>query len=128
MINIVYFLLKILTVAILGIYYTVGGTILSLLFNKIFKKFNKEEYNKKSTVEIFFEVFVNTTLITLGAYLLRHIIKKIKFPYDGIYDFDHRTVKEIDGGITITMALIMFMDSYKEKIKYLITNRIMAGD
>lgn len=124
MVNIVYFLLKILTVAILGIYYTIGGTLLSLLFNKVFKDFNKEQYDKKSTIVIFLEIFLSTTLITLGAYLLRHIIKKVKFPYDGIYDFNHRSVREIDGGITITMALIMFMDSYKEKLKYLIKNRL----
>ena len=120
----IFFLLRILTVAILGIYYTVGGT---LLFNKIFSDFDTEKYKKKSTISIFLEVFINTALITLGSYLLRYIIKKIPFPYDGIYGFNHRDVKEIDGGITITMALIMFMDSYKDKVKYLITNRVMMN-
>ena len=117
-------LVKLLDIALLGIYFFIGGVIISKIINNyIVSEYNEEEYNKKSKLTILGELLINTALITTSAYLLRQLVKKIPFIFDkhcfGNMCYNHKQVMEIKGGVVIAFAVIVLQTNYKKKLVYL---------
>tara|TARA_B100000424_G_scaffold91232_1_gene68623 strand:+ start:6378 stop:6824 length:447 start_codon:yes stop_codon:yes gene_type:complete len=52
------------------------------------------------------------------AYIIRHIIRIVPFPFDKIYGYQHSRVSErFSGGAIIGFSLIVFLEQFKEKLK-----------
>ena len=112
--------IKLLDISLLGIYYFIGGVILSIMIDKLFSKYDEEIYEKKTTMEIFIECCLYISLIMVCVYILRNIIELIPFPLHGYYDYDHYKVREIRGGVLISFAIVTFQPNLKAKVVKLI--------
>tara|TARA_B100002051_G_scaffold246080_1_gene253916 strand:+ start:314 stop:706 length:393 start_codon:yes stop_codon:yes gene_type:complete len=115
--------IKMVDISLLGVYYLFGGIILSLIIDKLFPVYDEEVYRNKPLLEIFLEICLNISLIMIIVYILRNIVGKIPFPFDGVAGYDHKRVSEIKGGILIAFAIITFQPKFKNKITLLI-NRL----
>jgi hypothetical protein len=116
--------IKLLDISLLGIYYFIGGVILSIMIDKLFSKYDEEIYEKKTIMEIFIECCLYISLIMVCVYILRNIIELIPFPLHGYYDYDHYKVREIRGGVLISFAIVTFQPNLKDKVNKLV-NKII---
>jgi|SaaInlV_165m_DNA_1040744.scaffolds.fasta_scaffold25039_1 hypothetical protein len=112
--------IKMIDISLLGIYYLIGGILLSNLINRIMPDYNKEEYDSKSKIQIILELFANTILIMISAYILRNIVALVPFPLDGVYGYNHSIVKEVSGGVIISFAVIVLQSSFKRKLEHVV--------
>ena len=112
--------IKLLDISLLGIYYFIGGVILSIMIDKLFSKYDEEIYEKKTIMEIFIECCLNISLIMISVYILRNIVELIPFPLHGYYGYDHYKVREIRGGILISFAVVSFQTNLKDKVNKLV--------
>ena len=60
--------LRLIDVCILGIFYFIGGVIISKILTHIFPKYTEEEYNEVSTPILTIELMLHASLIMLFAF------------------------------------------------------------
>jgi hypothetical protein len=120
-------LIKMLDISILGNIYFLCGVFVSIVLEGLFPKFDKEEYDKKSSVMIYLELALIVALIMIFAYLIRITIKKIPFLFDGVQigdiTYNHAQLKELNGGILYAFSILLMQKNFKDKTLYLI-NRV----
>ena len=127
--QILFYLNKISAISLLGIYYITFGIILSLLIRKVFDSENNknkfiEKWDNSSTIRLILHIYLQTIVIMLGAYLIRKIVKNIPYPFDKHFGFEHSRLKELNGGVLIAFAIVVFLTPFKSLITYLIKNRL----
>jgi len=115
---------KLIDIGIVTVYYFVFGVIAAKLFDKFYGKFDKEDYEKKSTVLIFLEIILHLFLIGVSAYVLRNIVQLIPYPLEGVAGFQHRRLKELDGGYVLSVILVLFQKNLMSKISFF-TKRVI---
>jgi len=108
--------IKIFDIAYIFSFYAIMGFILSIVFNKIFIKYDKTKYDKKNTFIILLEICFIFSLIGIIVYICKNIFERIPFPLDGIYDYKHIKVKEINTAIPLTYTILFFSDGLKDKL------------
>ena len=113
-------LIKIFDISLLGNYYFFFALIVSYFIKKLFKKYDKEKYNKKSSLLIFLEIFLRVSFLVVSVYFIRRIIWFIPFPFDGVLGFDHTRVKERNGVVILAFATLMFQSDLKHVTLHLI--------
>lgn len=121
-------------VFILTIYFLIAFVV-SLLLQAILKRILPKQSNplkqqkqqpqqqqqQKQPLNSFFvfvEIIISITLIVIVSYFFRNIVQQIPFPLDGIEGFDHKKVKELQGGI-LTTFLFLFNNQIFTKAKEL---------
>ena len=107
-------LIKIFDISLIGNYYFFFALIASYFINKLFEKYDKEKYKKKSSVKIFLEIFLRVSLLVVFVYFIRRIIWYIPFPLDGVLDYDHTRVKERNGVVILAFAILMFQSDLRQ--------------
>lgn len=115
---------KLVDIGIVTVYYFVFGVIAAKLFDKFYGKFDKEDYEKKSTVLIFLEIILHLFMIGVSAYVLRNIVQLIPYPLEGVAGFQHRRLKELDGGYVLSVILVLFQKNLMSKISFF-TKRVI---
>ena len=115
----------------LGFLFTFLGVLSALFYsdiinyvypehNNIVKKFkeNENEYSNSymKIGEIIFSTLIDISFIVITAYIIRKIIKRIPFSFDGVCNFDRKLVKEINGGVILSAAVITYY-SVVDKLK-----------
>ena len=58
-------------------------------------------------------------MIMISAYIIRNIVARIPFIFDGIRGYKHKRVKEISGGVIIAFSIIALQNGYKKDINTL---------
>ena len=116
-------LIKMLDISCIGIYYFLLTLITSLFLVKIFPKYDKEKYKKISSFKLVLELLLRVCLIMLSVYFIRIIVKKIPFPLDGYYGYDHNRVRELNGVVIMAFSILVLQKDFKEKTE-LFGNRI----
>jgi len=111
--------IKIFDIAYIFTCYAIMGFILSIILNKIFIKYDKTKYNKKSTFIILLEICFIFALIGIIVYISKNLFEKIPFPLDGIYGYEHKKVKEINTAIPLTYTILFFSDGLKDKLYHI---------
>ena len=59
-------------------------------------------------VQMFLMVFVQVACVAILAYYVRNIVQKIPYPLDGVAGFQHSKLKELNGGVLIAFALLLY--------------------
>lgn len=113
-------LIKVFDISLLGNYYFFMAVIISYLINKLFEKYEKEKYKKKSTLLIFTEIFLRVSLLVISVYFIRNIINIIPFPFDGYEGYDHHRVKERNGVVILAFAILIFQSDLKHVTLHLL--------
>ena len=109
-------LVQVLDTVIDGNLLFILGISSGLIAEKLFPKFNQEEYNKKQIHELYLEIFLYISYITINSIFIKKIITNIYTPVSLLNsDFNY---KNVSGGIILAFSLLFFQSNLKEKIKY----------
>lgn len=110
--------IKMLDIGILTVLYFTFGYIFSWLINKLYSNFNTD--SKPNKFLVFLEVCGQIFVIGVLVYIIRNLIELIPFPFEGIYGYQHKKVKELySGGIALTFGLFYAQDNIKAKLNYI---------
>tara|TARA_B100000242_G_C43050768_1_gene490929 strand:+ start:254 stop:637 length:384 start_codon:yes stop_codon:yes gene_type:complete len=115
-------LVKTVNVFILGnIFFFIGVYV-----SKLYKKYLIKEYDKdKTKIENTLQLSLEIGIICMTVYLIRIFVKflnKSKFhPLRGIYNFNPIDVLELNGGVVLSFAFLMYV---KEPIQSKLDNLI----
>ena len=105
-------------VILVTLYYLVFGFLASLLVNHVLEIFDEDmdKYETFSTWRLGVEVGAHVIILAVVFYLLRLLIRRIPFPWDGRRGYDHSTLYEIDGGIVLVVVILFFQRRLIEKV------------
>ena len=93
------------------------GLSSGFMCEKLFPKFNKEVYDKKSISELYLEIFLYVSYITVSAIIIKKIASNYISPIE--YMNSNFNYKVVSGSVILAFSLLFFQSSFKEKIKYL---------
>jgi len=111
-------LIKILDVFLLGNIYMFLGCIISSFFKKyICKPYDNKKNKYLNLLQLFYEI----GLVMIVVYFIRIFIKYyLPNPLNGIYGFNAKEITEINGGIILAFAFLLYIkDPVKSKINKL---------
>lgn len=109
-------ILRLVDISFLGILYLIGGIIVSSIITMFFPKYDEEVYKFKSYRNLTLEIFSTAALLCVLGYVLRNIVRKIPFPLDGLFGYQHQNRSEIRGGIIISFAIFVLLTDFRKKI------------
>jgi hypothetical protein len=108
--SIAFYSVKIMSIVIISIIYFFCGTALSVFLDIII---SEEDPAKKSTIKLTAEIAGIFGIIGVAYYGMRHFIKYMPFPLDGMYNFKYKLLKEASGGVIISYILFTYQDKLK---------------
>ncbi len=117
---------KMLDISLIGFYFFVLGTFFALIINKYAP--DRDNYEKKPTYLILLHLFIQTSLIMIGAFLARFIVKKIPYPLDGVWEYNHSRTSELNGAPLLGFVMITLQYKFADELKYLIYNRLKVDE
>jgi hypothetical protein len=109
-------LIKLFDIAYIFSLYVLGAFIQSLILSSLFKDFNKEEYDKKSSIKIFIEICLIFACIGILVYFTKNLLEHIPFPLDGYKGYNHSRLKEINTAIPLTYTILFFQRGLRKKL------------
>ena len=112
-------LIKLTDIGLLGIYYLLGALIFISFFNSLSKRiFNTKKYPIKTlpTWKIILQICIQSAVICILGFFLRHFVRHIPYPFDGLYGYDHSRTKEVNGGIVIAFGIITAFSDFKDRV------------
>ena len=111
--------IKMIDLSFLGILYFLFASLSSVGLDKLFPEYEEEVYSKKDIFDIFLECVLIISLIMIIIYIIRNIIQIIPFPLDGYMGYKHSRLKEMNGGVLLSFSVVIFQNSFKDKILHL---------
>lgn len=111
--------LKLLDLFLLTIYYFTTGFYISAVIDWIAGPFDETTESKKSTLRLFVESVLYTFALIVIFYIVRNLISRIPFPFEGLYGFKHDLVKEREGDVIFVFILFLYQEYYVNKLTYL---------
>ncbi len=111
-------IVKMVTIFVLANIYLYLGVLTSTFMNKyVAKPYDKKKSDFLNLLQLVWEV----GLIVTAVYIIRIIVKtKIPNPLHGMYGFDSKRIKEINGNIILAFAFLMYLqDPIKSKVQRL---------
>ena len=115
----------------LGILYTLFGILFALSYHSIMEKIypshneivkiydnNPDDFLKsnKNIIRLIISTLIDVSMVVFIAYIIRKIVKRIPFGLNGICNFDRKIVKEINGGVILSAAVMTYY-SVVDKLK-----------
>jgi hypothetical protein len=113
--------LKLLDMLLLSVYYFVIGFFIASAIDWFIGKFDSSNEDSKSTLQLFAEAIFYTFCLVFVYYIVRNVVERIPFPFEGLYGFRHELVKEKSGDVVFVFVLFFYQQYYVNKLKYLHT-------
>lgn len=111
--------LKFLDIFLLSGYYFIAGFFIASAIDFAIGKFSSHNDETKPTWQLFAEAIWYTFVLLIVFYIVRNIIERIPFPFDGLYGFQHSRVKERTGDVIFVFILFYYQEFYVQKLKFL---------
>lgn len=113
-----YIAVEILDVVLVTIYYLIFGFAASLAINHVIEVFDEDagKYSQFSTLRLGVEIAAHAIVLAVVFYFLRNFIRLIPFPCDGMRNYNHSSLYEIDGGIVLVIVILFFQRQLIEKV------------
>ncbi len=107
----------------LGILYTLFGILFALSYssimeyiypshNDVIHLFDKDpnEFFKsnKNILNLIISTLIDVSMVVFIAYIIRKIVKRLPFGLNGVCNFDRKIVKEINGGVILSAAVMTY--------------------
>lgn len=96
--------------------------IATMLDKKVYSKIHFSEVKndaEKEIIPLLGELLIILTINGIVAYVLRNILQKMPFPFEGVYGFRHMNIMEVKSGAAILVVLMYFATTIVNKIKIL---------
>lgn len=100
--------IKIINIGWTNTFYFFTAIIVIHLLDLYYGKFNEEEYENKSNMDICIEFLIYIWLISISIYIIRNVFISIPFPFDGYLGYNHMRVKEIQTASIYTIFVLAF--------------------
>ena len=102
------------------IYFLLGAIVANIITN-FQTKFNSVEEDKKtlihSSLNLIILIWINGVLI----YIARTLVELIPYPFDNLFGFEHKKVKELGAATAFTFVLLYYQPNLNDIMKYLAT-------
>ena len=101
------------------LYYFLGGLGMSYFMEKFFVDvdYHKHDTEIKSTTILLLDILLSVFVINMFALVLRSCVNYVPFPFSR--NIKKRTTFLIDGGIVLSLSILLFQDKFDEKCKLL---------
>ncbi len=117
---------KILDLGLISFYYLILAIVFAISLEFLTKLFEKAFPSKaKTTTRLLFEVGANIFFVAVAFWIIRNVVEKIPFPFEGLGGYKHALLKDTNTSIIATLALILFQTSLTEKI-LILNDRIFS--
>jgi hypothetical protein len=116
-------LIKMLNMGYTNVIYIIPTIFIATLLDKhIYSNIQigdtKKDEDKRIMI-LLIEIIIILTINGIVCYILRNVLQKMPFPFEGTYGFDHMKVMEIKNGAVITLVLMYFAPIIVNKLKTL---------
>lgn len=101
-------LTKIANIFYVGIMYMIFGSIISIFINYIYPVRDEETCKKMNIIRLGIEFILLSSILFVMCYIVRNIVRLIGSPIDGYNGFKYQQLKELNGGIVLSLALICY--------------------
>jgi hypothetical protein len=112
-------LIKLFDITYIFSFYVLGAFIHGILLSSLFKEYNKEEYEKKTSIKIFIEICLIFACIGILIYFTKNLFEILPFPFDGYKGYKHSKLKEINTAIPLTYTVLFFQRGLRKKMNVL---------
>jgi hypothetical protein len=106
--EVIFYSVKLLNLFYIGVFYFILGSIVASIVTYVTPSRKKEELKKIGIIRLYFETVVLSSILFIMIYFCRKIVKITGSPFHNIEGFDFYRLKEINGGIVLSLALILF--------------------
>lgn len=113
---------KVLDLGLISFYYIVFALIFSVILNYLTRIYDKTmgvPPEQKSTGRLVFEVTANIFFVAVAFWVIRNIVERIPFPFDGLGGFQHSRLNRSSTDVIATLTLILFQTELRQKINML---------
>ena len=108
--------IKMLDIGYITVIYFIFAVIVGKIFNYIFGPYDPDKDKHKSNFRISIELCGVIWLIGMSTYIVRNIVEKIPSPFENIFDFHHRRVKELGSAAVYTLILYQSLSFFIGKL------------
>jgi len=122
----VHFLHAVTDLTFVTAYYLVIGFIVSLLLNHVIEVLDTRSYKNMPTWQLGLEIATHTVVLSIAFYIIRNIVRRIPYPFDGAGGYQHQMLYELDGGIVFSFLILFFQRNLIEKIS-IFQNRVRTA-
>jgi hypothetical protein len=112
--------IKILDIAYIFSFYAAAGFFLSILLEKIFPKYSENKYKNMLSGRILLEICIQFAAIGIVVYIIKNIFELVPFPFEGIYGYEHKKVKELQNAMPLIYTILYFQISLRDKLMILL--------
>ena len=112
--------IKILDIGFITFLYGISALIVAGLLDRyVFKYITLQpdlEDKDKSKYILILETLICLAITGIVAYLLRNLLQLVPFPLEGVYGFSHMKVPEVKSGNIISVILVFFAFTFRNKM------------
>ncbi len=112
--------IKLIDIAFVTFLYGISALIVAGLLDKyVFTKITLQpgvEDKDKNKYVLVLETLICLAITGIVAYLLRNLLQLVPFPLEGVYGFSHMRVPEVKSGNIISVILIFFAYTFRNKM------------
>ena len=116
--NLILRTIKIIDIAYIFSFYAAAGFFLSIILDRLFPKFSKTIYLKKSTGKIILDICIQFAVIGVIVYIVKNLFELVPFPLNGIQGYEHKKVKELKEALPLIYTIIYFQNSLRHKLLF----------
>lgn len=112
-------LIKSLDIGYITLLYFISAYLCAYFIDQLCSTFFKEtpdEYSTMTTKLLFIQIMIQVIITGIVTYLVRNIIVEIPSPLDGIDNFSHNKVKELNSSPILLMFMMTLQKNLQKKI------------
>lgn len=114
---------KIIDIGFITIIYFIMGAVFAAIITSFQSVFDSKEYDKKTLIKGILILIVIIWIDGVLIYIVRNLVEFIPYPFDNLFGFDHKRVKELGATTAFTFVLLYYQPNLTNLTIYL-KNRI----
>jgi hypothetical protein len=111
--------IKIADIGYITILYAIAALVAAKGFDVAYRILDKKKNEDKSNVQLFLEIIITLWAAGIVIYLVRNIMELIPSPFEGVFGFEHRRVKELSNAGVFVFIFFYFGEALKKKLTVL---------
>ena len=110
---------KMIDIGYITIIYFIMGVVFAGIITNFQTTFDSKEYDKKPLINILFIFIIIIWIDGVLIYIARNLIEFIPYPFDNVFGFDHKRVKELGATTAFTFVLLYYQPNLTNMTIYL---------
>jgi hypothetical protein len=112
---------KLVDIGFVTVYYFAAAFVLSSLLNWWMGPFDEETQKQKSIVLLLGEVILQFFVLGVLTFIMRNIVERVPFPFEGLGGFRHSRLKEVDDAGVFIIVFLFYQEHLALTLKHLAT-------